>query len=81
MNLVDVSPFDELVLLINALSDEKSKRILLSKAAEVYGYGGKAHIIALTSVATHLYLGKKFFQYMPPYVMIKENGGDSYGKT
>ena len=48
MNLVNVNPFDELVLLINNLSDEKSKRILLSKAAEVYGYGGKAHIISLT---------------------------------
>ena len=35
MNLIDVSPFDELVLLINTLSDEKCKRILLSKAAEV----------------------------------------------
>ena len=43
MNLVDVNPFDELVI-----SDEKNKRILLSKAAEVYGYGGKAHIVALT---------------------------------
>ena len=31
MNLVDVNPFDELVVLINNLSDEKSKRILLSK--------------------------------------------------
>ena len=49
MNLVDVSHFDELVLLINSMSDEKCKRILLSKAAEVYGYGGKAHIIALTN--------------------------------
>ena len=48
MNLVDVNPFDELVVLINNLSDEKSKRILLSKAAEVYGYGGKAHIVTLT---------------------------------
>ena len=48
MNIVDVIPFDELVLLINNLSDEKSKRILLGKAAEVYGYGGKAHIVALT---------------------------------
>ena len=50
MNLVDVNPFDELVMLINNLSDEKSKRILLSKAAQVYGYGGKAHIIALTGI-------------------------------
>ena len=50
MNLVDVNPFDELVVLINNLSDEKSKRILLSKAAQVYGYGGKAHIIALTGI-------------------------------
>ena len=48
MNLIDVNPFDELVLLINSLADEKCKRILLSKAAEVYGYGGKAHIVALT---------------------------------
>ena len=48
MNIVNVAPFDELVLLINNLSDEKSKRILLSKAADVYGYGGKAHIVALT---------------------------------
>ena len=51
MNLVDVAPFDELVLLINNLLDEKSKRILLSKAADVYGYGGKAHIIALTGTS------------------------------
>lgn len=49
MNLVDVSHFDELVLLISNMSDEKCKRILLSKAAEVYGYVGKAHIIALTN--------------------------------
>ena len=48
MNIVDVNSFDELVLLIDHLSDEKSKRILLSKAAEVYGYGGKVHIVALT---------------------------------
>ena len=34
-----------------------------------------------TSVATHLYLNKKFFQYMPPHVMIEEDCGDSYGKT
>ncbi len=51
MNLADVSSFDELVLLITKLSDEKSKRILLGKAAEVYGYGGKAHIIALTGTS------------------------------
>ena len=50
MNLVDVSHFDELVLLINNMSNEKCKRILLSKAAEVYGYGGKAHIVALTNI-------------------------------
>ena len=50
MNLVDVNPFDELVLLINNLSDEKSRRILLSKAADVYGYGGKAHIVSLTGI-------------------------------
>ena len=50
MNITDVTPFDELVLLINSLSDEKSKRILLGKAAEVYGYGGKAHIVALTGI-------------------------------
>ncbi|MBR1444258.1 MAG: ISAzo13 family transposase, partial [Firmicutes bacterium] len=48
MNLIDVECFDELVILINSISDEKSKRILLSKAAEVYGYGGKAHIVSLT---------------------------------
>ena len=50
MNIVNVAPFDELVLLINNLSDEKSKRILLGKAAEVYGYGGKAHITSLTGI-------------------------------
>ena len=44
MNIINLAPFDELVLLINNLSDEKSKRILLSKAADVYGNGGKAHI-------------------------------------
>ena len=50
MNLIDVECFDELVILINSISDEKSKRILLSKAAEVYGYGGKAHIVSLTGI-------------------------------
>ena len=50
MNIIDVVPFDELVSLINSLSDEKSKRILLSKAADVYGNGGKAHIIELTGI-------------------------------
>ena len=39
MNIIDEVPFDELVSLINSLSDEKSKRILLSKAADVYGNG------------------------------------------
>lgn len=50
MNIINAAPFDELVLLINHLSDEKSKRILLSKAADVYGNGGKAHIVALTGI-------------------------------
>ena len=39
MNIIDEVPFDELVSLINSLSDEKSKRILLSKAADVYDNG------------------------------------------
>ena len=30
MNIINVAPFDELVSLINNLSDEKSKRILLT---------------------------------------------------
>lgn len=42
--------FDELILLINNLSDEKTKRILLGKASDVYGHGGKAHIMALTGI-------------------------------
>ena len=50
MNIINVTPFDELVLLINNLSDEKSKRILLSKAADLYGNGGKAHIVDLTGI-------------------------------
>lgn len=50
MNIINVAPFDELILLINNLLDEKSKRILLSKAADVYGSGGKAHVVALTGV-------------------------------
>ena len=45
MNIIDEVPFDELVSLINSLSDEKSKRILLSKAADVYGNGGKATLL------------------------------------
>ena len=62
MNLVNATLFDELVKLINSLSDEKSKRILLSKAAEVYGYGGKAHIIALTGITyPTLIAGKAYF--------------------
>lgn len=32
------------------LSDEKSKCILLSKAADLYGNGGKAHIVDLTGI-------------------------------
>ena len=51
MNIIDVAPFDELVSLINKLSDEKSKHILLSKAADVYGSGGKAHIVGLTGIS------------------------------
>ena len=50
MNIINLAPFDELVLLINNLSDEKSKRILLSKAADLYGNGGKAHIVDLTGI-------------------------------
>ena len=50
MNIINVTSFDELVSLINNLSDEKSKRILLSKAADVYGNGGKAHIVELTGI-------------------------------
>jgi len=45
MNIINVDSFDELVSLINKLSDEKNKRILLSKTADVYGSGGKAHIV------------------------------------
>ena len=48
MTIVNLNTFDELVLLISRLSDEKSKRILLSKAADVYGRGGKTRIHALT---------------------------------
>lgn len=51
MNLLETNSFDELVLLINNLTDEKSKRILLSKAADVYGYGGRAHVLALTGMS------------------------------
>lgn len=51
MNIINVASFDELVSLINKLSDEKSKRILLSKAADVYGSGGKAHIVELTGIS------------------------------
>ncbi|MBQ9438805.1 MAG: hypothetical protein IJU50_10800 [Lachnospiraceae bacterium] len=47
MNLADACLFDELVLLINSLSDGKSKRILLGKAADAYGQGGIARIVAL----------------------------------
>jgi len=50
VNIINVAPFDELVSLINSLSDENSKRILLSKAADVYGNGGKAHIVKLTGI-------------------------------
>ena len=48
MNIINVTPFDKLVSLINNLSNEKSKRILLSKAAEAYGNGRKDHIVGLT---------------------------------
>lgn len=51
MNTINVASFDELVSLINKISDEKSKRILLSKAADVYGSGGKAHIVELTGIS------------------------------
>lgn len=51
MSIANIDSFDELVLLINKLSDEKSKRILLSKAADVYGSGGKAHIVKLIGIS------------------------------
>ena len=51
MNIINVDSFDELVSLINKLSDEKSRRILLSKAADVYGNGGKSHIVELTGIS------------------------------
>ena len=41
MNIIDEVPFDELVSLISSLSDEKSKRILLSKAADVFRDTGR----------------------------------------
>lgn len=41
---------EELITLINELSDEKSKRILLSKVAEVYGRGGKARVVEITGI-------------------------------
>jgi len=50
MKIKDTAEFDELVTLINKLSDEKNKRVLLSKAAEVYGRGGKKHIVELTGI-------------------------------
>lgn len=50
MNITNIDSFDELVLLINDLLDEKKKRILLSKAADLYGKGGKAHIVELTGI-------------------------------
>lgn len=42
---------DELVLLINQLSNEKQKRILLASAAKVYGHGGIGRIKELTGIA------------------------------
>jgi len=45
MNIINASLFDELVSLISSLSDEKSKRILLSKDADVYGNSGKAPLL------------------------------------
>ena len=59
MNLVNLSALDELVLLISRLSDEKSKRILLSKAADVYGRGGKTHITGLTGTTLPTLLAGK----------------------
>ena len=48
---VSVEKLDELVLLINKLSPEKSRRILLSAAAEAYGHGGKRRVKELTGIA------------------------------
>lgn len=42
---------DELVLLINQMSNEKQKRILLTSAAKVYGHGGIGRIKELTGIA------------------------------
>ena len=42
---------DELVLLINQMSNEKQKRILLASAAKVYGHGGIGRIKELTGIA------------------------------
>ena len=51
MKTINENRFDELVSLIYNLTDEKSRRILLSKAADVYGRGGKARIVELTGIA------------------------------
>ena len=50
MTSIDEKTFDELILLIDELSDEKGKRILLSKAADLYGRGGKAHVAKITGI-------------------------------
>ena len=45
------SKLDELVLLINKISNEKQKRLLLGKTAEVYGYGGLTRINNLIGIS------------------------------
>lgn len=50
MRNINEKRMEELITLINELSDEKSKRILLSKVAEVYGRGGKARVVEITGI-------------------------------
>lgn len=51
MNIIDIVPFDKLVLIVNSLSNEKSKRILLNKATNVYDNGERLTELYLLSVS------------------------------
>ena len=84
MNDENIAALDELVSLINNMSDEKSKRILLSKAAAVYGKGGKTHIVELTGITYHTLIAGKADSENEEVIMsnrIRREGGGRKATT
>ena len=48
---LNIDELDNLVLMINRSANEKERRVLLNRAAKVYGYGGLSRVRSLTKIA------------------------------